>query len=59
MVLFVHVSRLEPNLVALGELLEKHIRIEERDVFETFQSQLPSAVIEKVGKEVNRICRHG
>jgi len=55
----IHDARLELNLVALGELLEKHIRIEERDVFETFQSQVPLDVVERVGEGVKRIYRHG
>lgn len=43
------------DLVALGELLEKHVRIEERELFEMFQSSLPANVAEQVGEAVRRI----
>ena len=51
-------NALEHDLVALGELLEKHIRIEERELFEVFQSDLPADVAEEVGKSLRLMYRH-
>jgi hemerythrin-like domain-containing protein len=47
---------LERDLIALGELLDKHIRIEERELFETFQ-ELPAQIAEEVGDKVKRVRR--
>ncbi len=47
-------DELEKALVALGELLEKHIRIEERELFEIYQSDLSPQVMDEVGEGVRR-----
>ncbi len=54
------IARAKPNdldglLVALGELLEQHIRLEERELFELYQSDLAPHVMEEVGKAVRRL----
>lgn len=54
-----HGAQLERHLVALGELLETHIRREERELFVIFQFQLPPDVLRHVGKEVEWIHKHG
>jgi hemerythrin-like domain-containing protein len=52
-----HGAQLELCLVTLGELLENHIRIEERELFEVFQVQLSEHIICEVGVSVAQI--HG
>lgn len=47
-------SELERALVALGELLEKHIRLEEREVFEIYESDLSPQLMDEVGEGVRR-----
>lgn len=46
---------LEQALVAFGELLERHIRIEERELFQVYQADLTPEQMERVGEEVRRI----
>jgi hemerythrin-like domain-containing protein len=45
------------SLVTLGMVLEKHIRSEERELFELMQNHLPEAVLDGLGGDVERI-RH-
>jgi iron-sulfur cluster repair protein YtfE (RIC family) len=47
-------DELERSLVALGEVLEQHIRLEERELFELYQSDLSPQVMESVGEGVRR-----
>lgn len=48
-------DQLEKTLAALGDLLEKHIRSEERELFEMMQQQLPSDLLEEIGDGVKKL----
>lgn len=48
-------NQLEKTLAALGEVLEKHIRSEERELFEMMQQQLPSDLLEEIGDGVKKL----
>ncbi len=47
-------DELEQSLIGLGELLEQHIRLEERELFELYQSDLSPQLMEVVGEGVRR-----
>ncbi|MER3524835.1 MAG: hypothetical protein C4326_12500 [Ignavibacteria bacterium] len=49
-----HGDQLEHALVALGALLEQHIRIEERELFEIYQSDLNEEQKNAVGEAIRR-----
>jgi hemerythrin-like domain-containing protein len=42
-------------LTNLGELLEQHIRLEERSLFPLFESQMPPEQAAEAGKEIHRV----
>lgn len=46
---------LSGRLVDLGLLLDRHIRIEERDLFPLFEQSVPVETIRRVGEEIGRI----
>jgi hemerythrin-like domain-containing protein len=48
-------TRLEDRLKEFGELLDRHIRIEEDDLFPLFEKSVPKEVAEHVGQEIARI----
>ena len=50
-------KRLPKQLKEFGELLDKHIRIEEDVLFPIFEKSVPSDVAAKVGEEIERIER--
>ena len=50
---------LEKALVAFGELLDKHIRLEERDLFEMCQAEFPSGLLDELGRRVAQIHDQG
>ena len=50
-------TQLEESLVSMGQLLEQHIRSEERELFPLFESTMPSDVAEQIGSKVKGI--HG
>jgi hemerythrin-like domain-containing protein len=46
---------LEKELKAFAELLDRHIRIEEDDLFPAFERSIPKETAEEVGKEIERL----
>jgi hemerythrin-like domain-containing protein len=46
---------LEDRLREFGELLDRHIRIEEDELFPLFEKSVPEDVAEDVGREIARI----
>lgn len=50
-----HGDQLEQALVALGGLLEQHIRIEERELFELYQTDLTEEQMNAVGEAIRRL----
>jgi hemerythrin-like domain-containing protein len=48
---------LEDRLREFGELLDRHIRIEEDELFPLFEKSVPEDVAEDVGREITRIDR--
>ncbi|MBX2989998.1 MAG: hemerythrin domain-containing protein [Bacteroidetes bacterium] len=50
-------DQLEKNLTALGEVLEKHIRSEERELFEMMQQQLTADLLDEIGEGVKKSLR--
>jgi hemerythrin-like domain-containing protein len=48
-------TELEDRLRDFGELLERHIRIEEDELFPLFEKSVPKEVAEDVGREISRI----
>lgn len=42
-----------PQLEALGRLLERHIRVEERELFPLFASELPASLQDEVAKRLS------
>ena len=48
---------LAKSLFDLGDLLERHIRKEERELFPLFESQFDSAIAEKLGTELATFLR--
>ena len=48
---------LAKSLFDLGDLLERHIRKEERELFRLFESQFDSADAEKIGKELTTFLK--
>lgn len=48
-------SDLDGRLVSLGRLLERHIRIEERQLFETMQESLPPDILSGLEDAIKRI----
>jgi iron-sulfur cluster repair protein YtfE (RIC family) len=48
-------AKLEESLISMGQLLEQHIRSEERELFPLFESSMPVEVAERIGQEVERI----
>lgn len=48
-------DRLEKSLTALGEVLEKHIRSEERELFEMMQQQLTSDLLDEIGDGIKKL----
>jgi len=47
--------RLSGILEAFGVLLDRHIRIEEREFFPLFEQSLPAETMRRVGEEIERI----
>lgn len=50
----IHGEGLDRRLAALGTILEKHIRSEERELFEAMQRQLPPEVLDGLNDDVRR-----
>lgn len=48
-------ATLQTRLKAFGDLLERHIRREERELFPLYEAHLPEAEAARVGKEIARI----
>jgi hemerythrin-like domain-containing protein len=48
-------TRLEDRLREFGELLDRHIRIEEDDLFPLFEKSVPKDIAEDAGREITRI----
>jgi len=48
-------SQLSKTLFNLGDLLERHIRQEERTLFPIFEQVVPPAAAEEAGREIERI----
>jgi hemerythrin-like domain-containing protein len=48
-------TSLKGKLKEFGELLDRHIRIEEEDLFPAFERSIPKGIAEEVGKEIERI----
>ena len=48
-------KRLAKTIFDLGDLLERHIRKEERELFPLFESQFESADAERIGRELKTI----
>jgi iron-sulfur cluster repair protein YtfE (RIC family) len=48
-------TTLSESLVALGELLERHIRSEERELFPLFESGMAPDIAQRVGEEIGRV----
>jgi hemerythrin-like domain-containing protein len=46
---------LEVELKDFGDLLERHIRIEENNLFPMFEESIPEDIAEEVGREIARI----
>jgi hemerythrin-like domain-containing protein len=46
---------LEDRLREFGELLERHIRLEEDELFPLFEKSVPEDIAEDVGREIARI----
>jgi hypothetical protein len=52
-------DELERRLVALGTVLEAHIRTEERELFEMMQARLSPEFLAGLGADVERTRRAG
>ncbi len=48
-------AMLEKELTGFGELLERHIRIEERELFPLFERSVPSGVAAEAGEAITRV----
>ena len=46
------------TLRAFGELLERHIRKEEQELFVLFEERVPAAELKRAGEAVARILGH-
>ena len=46
--------RITTQIAAFGDLLERHIRKEERELFPLFEAQAPAEVLERVGHLLHR-----
>jgi hemerythrin-like domain-containing protein len=50
-------TALESELKTFGELLDRHIRIEEDDLFPLFEKSIPKDIAEDVGREIERVSK--
>ena len=48
-------ATLEEALKSFGELLERHIRIEEDELFPTFEKSVPTNVAAEVGRKIEKV----